>query len=175
MARLRGLAIVIAACSALSPSVSFAAGTGGCESFAWPLKTELEWMAAGDVEAVASGATLTAPPAKAIAITLQPMESVTFAVPSSGKPKGDPATSFAGTLNFDSVAAAGLYQVSMSRVGWIDVVQNGKTLATEAHSGKSDCIGLRKSVRFNLDAGALSIQLSGVPDSTVKIAIRRAE
>lgn len=157
------------------PLPANAAGTGGCASFAWPIKTELEWMHASDSEAVKSGATLTVPPAKAIALALQPSDTVTFEVPPTGKPKGDADKTFAGLVKFEGVAEAGLYQVSLSGPGWIDVVQGGKALATEAHTGKSDCEGLRKSVRFNIGAGPFAVQLNGVPGDAIKIAVRRAD
>lgn len=169
------LRISVLACCLAWPVQAPAAGTGGCDSFEWRVKTELEWMASADAEAVTSGATLAAPPGKAIAIALQPMAAVTFAVPSSGKPKGDPAKSFAGVVTFDGVETPGLYQVSLSSAGWIDVVQNGKALDAQAHTGKSDCEGLRKSVRFKIESGPFAVQLSGVPNATIKVVLRPAE
>lgn len=153
----------------------FAAGTGGCESFAWPLKTELAWMTAPDSDAAQSGVTLAAPPLKAIALTLQPVDAVKFDVAPTGKGKAEEGKAFGGVLKFDGVAEPGLYQVSLSGPGWIDVIQNGKALATEAHTGKSDCEGLRKSVRFEIGAGPFAVQLNGVPGDSIKIAIRRAD
>lgn len=169
-----GVAIAILTCAAAWPITGHAAGTGGCESFAWPLKVEIDWMQSADSAAVASGATLAAPPAKAIALTLQPTDVVKFDVAPSGKPKGDAAKTFAGIVKFDGVAAPGLYQVSLSSPGWIDVVQDGKTLETQAHTGKSDCEGLRKSVRFNIGAGPFAVQINGAPNAEIKIAVRNA-
>lgn len=159
----------------LAPLKAHAAGTGGCESFAWPMKTELEWMKASDSEAVSSGATLAAPPAKAIVLALQPSDSVTFEIAPTGKGKAEPGKGFGGVVKFEGVAEPGLYQVSLSGPGWIDVVQSGKALATEAHTGKSDCEGLRKSVRFNIGAGPFAVQLNGVPNDAIKISVRRAD
>lgn len=158
----------------LWPAAGWAAGTGGCDSFEWPLKTELEWMKAADSEAAQSGASFAAPPAKAIALTLQPADAVKFDIAPTGKGKAEAGKAFGGIVKFDGVPAPGLYQVSLSGPGWIDVVQDGKALQTEAHTGKSDCDGLRKSVRFKIRAGPFAVQLNGVPAEAIKIAIRAA-
>lgn len=169
-------AIVVALCAASAwPVAVQAAGTGGCDSFAWPLKTEIAWMTAAESDAVQSGATLTAPPAKAISLTLQPAGATKFDVAPTGKGKAEDGKAFAGILKFEGVAAPGLYQVSLSHPGWIDVVQDGKALETEAHTGKSDCEGLRKSVRFKIGAGPFSVQLNGVPVDAIKITVRAAD
>ena len=152
-----------------------AAETGGCESFAWPLSTEIAWMNASESETILSGAKLAAPPNNAISMTLLPVAKVSFQVAPTGKPKGDTAEAFGGIAFFDGASGAGLYQVSLSGPGWIDVVQNGAALSPKAHSGKSDCVAVRKSVRFEIGAGPFSVQLSGVPKDRIKIAIRRAE
>jgi hypothetical protein len=38
-----------------------------------------------------------------------------------------------------------------------------------------DCAAIRKSVRFEVGSGPFSLQLSGIPQDTIKIAIRAAE
>ena len=43
------------------------------------------------------------------------------------------------------------------------------------NSGAKNCPGLRKSVRFNLDAVPVVLQISGAPAESIKIAIRPAE
>ena len=176
MAKSIAIAFAISGILAFAHPVAVnAAGTGGCDSFAWPLKTELEWMKAADSEAAQSGGKLAAPPAKAIALTLQPADAVKFEVAPTGNGKAESGKAFGGIITFDGVAEPGLYQVSLSGPGWIDVVQGGKALETEAHTGKSDCEGLRKSVRFKIGAGPFAVQLNGVPEAAVKLAVRRAD
>ncbi|WP_245279894.1 hypothetical protein [Hyphomicrobium sp. 99] len=156
-------------------STAFAAETGGCESFPWPIKTELQWMKASDSQAVKSGAKLPTPPEKALALSLEPMSAVSFPVAPTGKlkPEGDV---FGGFVNFDSPSSApGLYQVTLQTPGWVDVVQDGKSLKPTAHSGKSDCDGVRKTLRFNLDPGPFTIQFSNIKKDSIKFAIRQAE
>lgn len=150
------------------------AETGGCASFAWPLDTELAWMAASDPAAAESGATFPAPPEKAIDLKLQPTADVKFLAKPSGRAKSDGAATFAGLVTFDAAAKPGIYQVTLSAPGWIDVVQNGATLKPTAHSGKSDCPAMRKSVRFEIGSGPFTLQLSNVSTGSIKVAISPA-
>ncbi len=93
----------ILACTVMLGTASAASAdeTGGCTSFAWPIVTELQWMKAADSQAVASGAKLPSPPAKAMALSLEPMSAVTFPVAPTGrvKPEGDV---YGGVVIFDS-------------------------------------------------------------------------
>jgi hypothetical protein len=156
-------------------SWAIAAGEGGCGAFEWPLDKELGWMADQNAKAASSGDKLAEPPASAIALKLAPLASVTFAVAPGGKPKGDAKEAFGGIVTFDGVPKPGTYQVTLSSVGWIDVVQNGAALPAAGHTGMKDCAAIRKSVRFEIGSGPFSLQLSGIPRDTIKIAVRAAE
>jgi hypothetical protein len=156
-------------------SAAFAAETGGCNSFAWSIATELKWIKAADSQAVASGAKLPSPPEKALTLSLEPRSAVTFPVPPTGKlkPEGDV---HGGVVSFDSPSSApGSYQVTMQTGGWVDVIQDGKALKPTAHSGKSDCDGVRKTIRFNLDPGPFTVEFSNIKGDVIKFAIRQAE
>jgi hypothetical protein len=100
---------------------------------------------------------------------------VTFAVAPGGKPNADAKEAFGGVVNFDGVPKPHVYQVTLSNRGWIDVVQNGRTLRVTGHTGVKDCAAIRKSVRFEIGPGPFSLQLSGIPQATIKIAVRAAE
>lgn len=152
-----------------------AAETGGCESFAWPVKTELAWLKSADVETIASGSVVEQPPLKALLVKLPPVAEVSYPVTPTGKPKGDASKQFGAVVTIQTIPAAGVYQVSLSGPGWIDLVQDGKALVSQSHSGKSDCDGMRKSVRFGLVAGPLTLELSGVPQNEIKLTIRKAD
>ncbi|SFV37768.1 hypothetical protein [Hyphomicrobium facile] len=167
----------VAVCTVVltAASTAFAAETGGCDSFPWSVKTELQWMKASESEALKSGAKLPSPPEKAIALSLQPMSAVSFPVAPTGrlKPEGDV---YGGFVNFDGPSSApGLYQVTLQTGGWVDVVQDGKSLKPTAHSGKSDCDGVRKTLRFNLDPGPFTVEFSNIKKDSIKFAIRQAE
>jgi hypothetical protein len=169
------LQIAVCAAAFITPFSAYAAETGGCESFAWPIATELQWMKASDSEALASGAKLQAPPDKAITLSLLPMSKVSFPVAPTSKPRANAGERYGGIVDFAGVPEAGLHQISLSIPGWIDVVQDGKTLKPSAHTGKSDCDGVRKSVRFDIGPGPFSIEISGIFKDTIKFAIRPAE
>jgi hypothetical protein len=154
-------------------SWAIAAGEGGCGASEWPLDKELAWMA--DAKASASGDKFARPPEGAIALKLAPQAGVTFAVAPGGKPKADAKEAFGGVITFDGVPKAGIYQVTLSSVGWIDVVQNGAAVATKGHTSMKDCAAIRKSVRFQIGSGPFVLQISSVPRETIKIAIRAAE
>lgn len=157
-----------------APASLQAADTGGCDSFSFPVATDLQWMRSPDAEPLSDGAKLTSLPAKAMLVTLKPVADVTYAVPPGGKSKdGEPA--FGAVLELPSGVAAGLYQVSLSAKGWIDVAQGGAPLKAVAHSGKSDCEAMRKSVRFDVKDGPLTLQLSGISAREIKVTIRKAD
>jgi hypothetical protein len=156
-------------------SSAMAAGEGGCGAFEWPLDKELGWMADANAKDASSGGKLEAPPENAIVLKLAPQASVVFPLPPGGKPKGDPKEMFGGVLTFDGVPKPGIYQVTLSSVGWVDLVQNGAALSTTGHTGMKDCAAIRKSVRFKIGEGPFALQLSGIPQGTIKIAVRAAE
>lgn len=156
-------------------SQAFADETGGCKSFAWSIATEQKWLKAADSEALKSGAKLPSPPEKAMALALEPMSAVSFPVPPTGRLKPEGVV-YGGVVNFDSPSSApGSYQVTLGTSGWVDVIQDGKALKSTAHSGKSDCDGVRKSVRFNLDPGPFTVEFSNIKKDAIKFAIRQAD
>jgi hypothetical protein len=146
----------------------------GCSGFTWPLDTELSWMAAPDGVSLASGAELPSPPAKAITLALEPAKSVTMPVPPGVKKQAVGGDTFSGWLTLGGVAKPGLYQISLSHEGWIDVVQNGALVKSSAFTGRKECAPIHKSVRFEIGAGPVTVQISGAPAQTVKLAIREA-
>lgn len=174
MKKTRFLSAAVCAVALVTSPQAFAAETGGCNSFTWPITTELKWMKA-DSQDVASGGKLPSPPEKAMKLALEPMSAVTFPVAPTGryKPKGE---AYGGVVTFDSPSSApGAYQFSLEAPAWIDVIQDGKALKPTAHSGKTDCEGIRKSVRFNLDPGPFTVEISDVKKDAIKFTIRQAE
>ena len=60
--------------------------------------------------------------------------------------------------------------------GWVDVSQDGRTtLKSSAHSGKAGCPGVRKSLRFALNAGKVTIEISRAPGPQIKLGLLKAE
>lgn len=154
-----------------SAVTAHAAPKGGCEILALPATTELSWMKADDPLVVTSAAKLAEIPAKAISVTLTSSETANLPMPPTRKPKEDAGKLFAGVVTFDNMPKAGTYQVSLSGPGWIDVVQEGKVLASGEHTSAADCDGIRKIVRFDIAEGPFAIMLSNVPSETIKLTL----
>lgn len=151
-----------------------AAEDAGCTGFTWPLDTELAWVAAADGVSLQSGAELPSPPSKAITLALQPAKSVTLPVTPGVKKQAVGGNTFSGWLTLAGVAKPGLHQISLSHEGWIDVVQNGALVQSSAFTGGKECAAIHKSVRFEIGAGPVTVQVSGAPAQTVKLTIREA-
>lgn len=167
----------LAACAVLL-AASLDAGSAspdGCGDFLWPLETEIAWFDADTSEKSASGVSLAALPSdKAITLALEPMPEVKLAAKPTSTPKTDDDKKFGGFVIIEKFPAPGHYQVAISGSGWLDVVQNGATLESTAHTGSPKCDRLRKSVRFEIGEGPVSIQVSGSPSDSIKIAVRPA-
>lgn len=146
-----------------------AASDDACSGFAWPVEREIKLFRDSGIEPVMSGAMLRALPPTGVAIELQPQVTVDYAVEPGREAKSN--DSFGGMLTIANVEQAGAYQVTASDEAWIDAIQNGKALPSTAHTGKEGCPDVRKSMRFELDAGPLTIQVSGAPSIQIKLAI----
>lgn len=155
-------------------SAAFAAERG-CDGTAWPIATEVAWMNAGNIQIVNSGETIKTPPEAAMSVVLRPAFQVKLPVPPSGRPKKIGIDNYSGLVKFDGLPKPGLYQVSVSGNGWIDVVQNGTTLAVVAETEAADCIGVRKSFRFEIGEGPFSLQFSSVPRGSIRLTMRPAD
>jgi hypothetical protein len=166
--------ILVAGLSAVLVSPVYAENEKACD-FLWPLATEISWFEASTSAEVASSGTLPElPQDKAIALALKPVSEADLPVKPTSTPKPGDDKKFGGVVTIGTFAEAGVYQVAISDSGWLDVIQNGKPLEAIAHTGSHDCTKLRKSVRFEVGEGPVSIQVSGVPANTIKIAVRPA-
>ena len=149
------------------------AADDGCEKFAWSLARERAWFAASDRVSVAPGATLSAFPKAAIAISLQPAGQAVFELPPERKPRIE--RWFGGAVRFPAAERPGIYQLTLSDDAWIDIVQDGRYARSVGSTGRRDCPGVRKSLRLELGATPFTLQVSGVPSDAIVIAISPAE
>lgn len=146
------------------------ADEAACKAFKWDLSREQGWFQAVP-PTLASGAAL-AKPEGAAALQLTPVESLSFAVTPDHKPGPG---SFGAVLTLPSLDKAGIYQVTLSDEGWIDVIQAGASVKSTAFSGQKGCPGLRKTVRFDLQSGPVTLQVSGVKANTINLAVGPAD
>jgi hypothetical protein len=82
---------------------------------------------------------------------------------------------FAGFASIKNAPKAGLYTISLSSGGWLDVVQDGHFLKPTAFSGATDCDGLRKTMKYELSASPFVLQVSGAKEDSISIAILPTE
>lgn len=107
-----------------------------------------------------------------INLLLQPQDEVTYMAPPARKPKSAPAF---GAEITATVLKAGTYQVTLSADAWVDVAQGGTTLKSTDFSGKMGCSAVRKSVKFKLAQGPLTIAVSDSPVNSLKIEMLPTE
>jgi hypothetical protein len=139
----------------------------GCGRFAWPVAEERAALLAPTQPSVATGEALPAMPQQALSLHLAPMADARFAMPPERNPKD--GASYGGTVRLPAPPASGIYQVALSQDTWIDIVQDGRYAHSVGSSGRRDCPGLRKTVRFDLAASPLVLQVSGAPAESLSV------
>jgi hypothetical protein len=144
----------------------------GCDKFKWGIERERAALTAPDRLKLASGADLATLPAQAVILALRSPAEAKLPTPPERAPKDG---TFAGFASIKTAPKAGLYSISLSSGGWVDVVQNGHFLKPKAHSGATDCDGIRKTMKYELSASPFVLQVSGTKEDSVSIAILPTE
>ena len=164
--------LTLFAAFALSATSALAAEEpSGCDKFKWPIERERAALTAPDRAKLASGAEQAALPASAITLSLVAPADAKLPTPPERAPKDG---TYAGFTSIKG-AKAGLYTVSLSSGAWVDVVQDGHFLKPVAFSGATDCDGIRKTMKYQLSAQPLTLQVSGAKDNSLSIAILPAQ
>src|SRR6267142_5783507 len=104
----------------------------GCNKFKWGIERERAALTAPDRLTLASGAELAALPSQAVILALRSPTEAKLPMPPERAPKDG---TFAGFASIKTAPRAGLYSISLSSGGWVDVVQEGKFLKPKAFSG----------------------------------------
>ena len=164
---------IFAIAAGVTPGFAEAKDNPACEQFDWSIKREFELLGDPYLEMVFSGAMLSSIPDKGLVMQLQPHGTADYVLAPGGEPKPD--DSFAGLLFIKDVPQAGTYQVTLSEDAWIDLIQDGKALALAAETGNSNCSDARKSMRFRLERGSLTVQVSGAKSTLIKLVILPVE
>jgi hypothetical protein len=144
----------------------------GCDKFKWPIERERSALTAPDRIKLASGGELAALPSTGIALALRAPAEAKLPSPPERAPKEG---TFAGFVSFKSAPKAGIYTVSLSAGGWLDLVQEGHFLKPKAFSSATDCEGIRKTMRYEIAAKPFLLQVSGTREESVSIAILPSE
>lgn len=157
------------ACLAATLWLGATAARADCDHFRWSLAREKAWFAASP-EPIEAGASV-ASDGRAFEVALKPGEAAVYALPLKQAAK---AGEFGGVVRVAAIAKAGLYQVTVSREAWVDVIQNDARAKTRNVSRQRDCAAFAKSVRFELAAGPAALQFSGVKAPTIAFALAAA-
>jgi hypothetical protein len=164
---------IFAIAAGATPGIAQAKDNPACEQFEWSIKREFELLRDPYLEMVFSGAALGSVPDKGLVMGLQPHATVDYVLTPGGEPKSD--DSFAGLLFIKTIPQAGTYQVTLSGDAWIDLIQDDKALALAAETGNPNCSDAPKSMRFRLERGPLTVQVSGVRSTLIKLVILPVE
>ena len=144
----------------------------GCDKFKWNIERERAALTAPDRIKLASGGELAAIPSTGMMLALRTPAEAKLPSPPERAPKEG---TFAGFTNFKGAPKAGTYTVSLSADAWVDLVQDGHFLKPKAFSGATDCDGIRKTMKYEISASPLVVQISGTKGDSVSVAILPSE
>jgi hypothetical protein len=144
----------------------------GCDKFKWSIDREKAALTAPDRIKLVSGGELTALPSTGVTLALRTPADANLPSPPERAPKEG---TFAGFANIKAAPKAGLYTVSLSAGGWVDLVQDGHFLKPKGFSDATDCDGIRKTMKYEISAKPLLLQVSGTKEDSISIAILPSE
>ena len=168
---MRGIVFIALVLFGTAPALA-AEEPSGCDKFKWPIDHERAALTAPDRTKLTSGNALAALPSSGITLALVAPGDAKLPTPPERAPKEG---TFAGFASFTTAPKAGLYTISLSAGGWVDVVQDGHFLKPKAFSGATDCDGIRKTMKYELSASPFVLQVSGTKENSISIAILPSE
>jgi hypothetical protein len=168
---MRALICVALVLLAAAPARS-AEEPSGCDKFKWNIDHERAALAAPDRARLASGTEMTSLTSSGAILALSAPAEAKLPTPPERAPKEG---TFAGFVSFKAPSKPGIYTVSLSAGGWVDLVQDGHVLKPKAFSGVTDCDGIRKTMKYEISASPFVLQVSGVRENSVSIAILPSE
>ena len=159
---------LIFALALLGTVPAWAEDPSGCDKFKWPVDRERAALTAPDRPKIDSGADLNPVFPVAAIMSLRPVAEAGLPATPERIPA---ANTFAGFAAFKTALPPGRYTVNLSASGWVDVIQDGQFVRSVTSSGVRDCEGIRKSVKFEIPPKPFVLQISGVADHSISIAI----
>jgi hypothetical protein len=144
----------------------------GCDKFKWNIEHERAALTASDRIKLVSGGELNVLPSTGMTLALRAPAEAKLPSPPERAPKEG---TFAGFATFKNPPKAGIYTISLSAGGWVDVMQDGHFLKPKAFSGATDCEGIRKTMKYEISANPFVLQISGSKEDAVSVAILPAE
>ena len=168
IARRWRLAVALSAVAlAAAPGLAQAQEGFGCGGFKWPLDSERAALVSPDKPPLANGGAL----AFNIATTLELQPLASAGLPKAPERAPKSALGFAGHFILAAPAKPGVYKITISSPGWIDLLDGDSFLHPKAFSGATGCEGARKSVKFDLPSEPLALQFSGVEGNRISVIV----
>ena len=140
----------------------------GCDKFKWNIDHARAVLTAPDRIKLNTESELAGLPSAGATMALATPADAKLPMPPERAPKEG---SYAGFVRIGSLPKAGSYTISLSSGAWLDVVQDGRFLKPMAFSGATDCEGVRKTMKYDLSASPLLLQISGARQNSLSIAI----
>ena len=144
-----------------------------CAGFKWNVAHERA-LFAGQGQALAAAKDAAAAPQldpeRLYDLSLLSQATVALRIPAGAKSSFDGA--FAGFARV-AIATAGRYRVSLDQGGWIDVVGDTGAITSSDFAGQRGCSAPHKVVEFELPAGVLLLQLTGISEPHVRLTLTR--
>jgi len=153
-------------------SVFAAEEPSGCDKFKWDITHERAALTAPDRAKVSSSNELATLPTTGFTLNLVAPADAKLPTTPERAPKDG---TFAGFTKVTTAPKAGLYTISLSAGGWVDLVQDGHALKPKAFSGATDCDGIRKTMKYELAAKPFVLQISGTKENAISVAILPTE
>jgi hypothetical protein len=153
--------------SMVMAGAAFAQEPVGCDKFKWPLDRERALLASAT--ATTPGGAIEQPLTGAVKLPLAPLAEAKLPVAPGRAPKSPDL--LAGFVRYAALPKSATYRVTLSEPAWIDVVQNGQEIKSSAFTGVMGCEGIRKSVKFDLNASPFVIEISGTTAHEIAIAV----
>jgi hypothetical protein len=116
-----------------------------------------------------SGGEMQKPLDAAVMVKLEPFADAHLPSTPSRAPKSP--NTYAGFVRVSALQKPATYRITLSQGAWIDVVQDGQEVKSSASSGATGCDGVRKSVKFELDAAPFIIEISGTTADAIAIVV----
>jgi hypothetical protein len=154
---------ILAAVFADSPALA----DDGCGRFAWSVAQQRAALTAPGLPMVPSGSAIDPAQIRAFRLALRDPAEANFVMPPERKPRVENGRG--GVVHLPAPPRAGLYQLTLSDEAWVDIVQDGRYARSVGSSGRNDCPGVRKTVRFDLSDQPLVIQVSGTAAHVISL------
>lgn len=144
-----------------------------CPGGAEPVPPALSaWGAGATIHASSNRASAPAlSPGTTAELSLHPSDHIELIAPPQRTSAGSSNAGYAAV----EITKPGIYRVALSDRAWIEVLKDGKPIASTAHGHGPRCSGMRKIVDFELAGGRHLLQISGNPTATIRVMVTAAD